>query len=102
MMADWLQYASGTKKIIEEEYSSASDEEKIDFAVQENVLVQIENLHTHHAVAEALNEGRLNLHGWVYDIRTGEVLAYYPELEQFLPIGDRPKSPRLAKNTVSM
>ncbi len=102
MMADWLQYASGTKKIIEQEYANASDEEKIDFAVQENVLVQIENLRTHHSVAEALSDGRLNLHGWVYDIRTGEVLVYYPDLEQFLPIGDKPKSPRQAKNTVSM
>ncbi len=102
MMADWLQYARGTKRIIEQEYSNATNEEKIDFAVQENVLVQIENLRTHHSVAEALNEGRLNLHGWVYDIRTGEVLVYYPELEQFLPIGDKPKTPGQKKNIISM
>lgn len=90
MMADWLQYANGTKEIVERDYANASYEEKLDVAVQENVLVQLENLRTHPAVTAALNEERLNLHGWVYDIRTGEVLVYYPEVEQFLPIGEKP------------
>ncbi|MDX2107197.1 MAG: carbonic anhydrase [Candidatus Melainabacteria bacterium] len=102
MMTDWLKYANNTRIIIEKEYANASEKEKIDVAVQENVLVQMENLRTHPAVKAALNFGRLNLHGWVYDIRTGEVLVYYPELEQFLPIGKKPDSSQQKHNSAFM
>ena len=86
MMAAWLQHATGTKTILEEQYAEHSDEERMDVAVQENVLVQLENLRTHPMVAQCLAEGKLNLHGWVYQIHTGDVFVYYPELEQFLPL----------------
>jgi carbonic anhydrase len=86
MMADWLEHAVGTRKILEEQYANHSEEERMDVAVQENVLVQLENLRTHPLVAKSLAEGKLNLHGWVYQIHTGDVFVYYPELEQFLPI----------------
>ena len=45
-------------------------------AVEANVLVQLENLRGHPCVAEALAKDRLTLHGWVYDIATGEIRAY--------------------------
>jgi carbonic anhydrase len=48
----------------------------LEFTVQRNVLVQIENLRTHPAVAAALAHGDLRLHGWVYRIETGSVDAY--------------------------
>jgi carbonic anhydrase len=97
LMANWLDYASGTRMIIERDYANATDEEKLDVAVQENVLVQMENIRTYSVVSAALRSGKLNLHAWVYDIRTGEVLVYYPESEQFLPIGDEPKTSALPK-----
>jgi carbonic anhydrase len=40
------------------------------------VLVQIENLQTHPAVAVKLQRGELNLHAWVYRIESGDILAY--------------------------
>ncbi len=44
-----------------------------------NVVVQMENLLTHPCVREALEEGTLSIHGWVYDIGSGEVEAYDAE-----------------------
>ncbi|WP_404867959.1 carbonic anhydrase [Kitasatospora griseola] len=41
--------------------------------VRENVLAQLANLATHPSVARALNEHKVALHGWVYDIPTGRV-----------------------------
>ncbi len=100
MMAEWLKYASGTRQILDDVYVNASVAERIDIAVQENVLVQLENLRTHPSVAAGLAAGKLNLHGWVYQIGTGEVFAYYPELGQFLPISSRAKvSSALAKSS---
>jgi carbonic anhydrase len=54
--------------------------------IQENVLVQLEHLRTHPAVATALAGGQLKLHGWIYKMETGEVFAYDPESGQFLPL----------------
>jgi carbonic anhydrase len=40
------------------------------------VLAQVDNLHTHPSVRQALDEGRLDIHAWVYHIHSGEVWAY--------------------------
>ena len=68
-------------------------------AVQENVLVQLENLRTHPAVASGLSRDALKLHGWVYKIETGEVFAYDPRRGQFVPVAEIHAVPALAKGT---
>ena len=62
-------------------------------AVEENVLVQLEHLRTHPAVAARLARGRLNLHGWVYKLETGRVFAYDSRQHQFVPIEDVTTAP---------
>jgi carbonic anhydrase len=51
--------------------------------IEENVLVQLESLRTHPAVAAAINRGVLKVHGWVYKLETGQVFQYEPEDGQF-------------------
>jgi carbonic anhydrase len=46
----------------------------------------LENLRTHPSVAEALTFGQIKLHGWVYDIASGEVRAYDDAWKQFAPL----------------
>jgi carbonic anhydrase len=50
------------------------------------VIVQLDHLRTHPAVAEALNAGRIRLHGWVYHIATGEVTAYNTDWREFVAL----------------
>jgi carbonic anhydrase len=52
-------------------------------AVVSNVLVQLANLRDHPCVAEALATNAINLHGWVYDIASGEIRAYDDQWQQF-------------------
>jgi carbonic anhydrase len=82
----WLGHAEATRRIIRDKYSDRTGLPLLTTAIEENVLVQIENLRTHPAVASRLALGRLNLHGWVYKIETGEVFAYDPNKGQFLPL----------------
>ncbi len=92
-VADWLKNAEATRRIIRSKYNQLTGEELLDAAIEENVLMQIENLQTHPAVAVALAEGKLKLHAWVYEIQTGEVYAFDDEAEQFVPLGGvRPPS----------
>lgn len=44
-------------------------------AVEENVLDQLANLPTYPCVRDALDAGRLTLHGWVYDLQ-GSLTVY--------------------------
>lgn len=85
----YLQHAEATRRIVEENYSHLTDPAKrLTLTVEENVLVQLESLRTHPAVAAALGRGELILHGWVYKFETGEVFDFDPEQNQFLPIKD--------------
>ena len=86
MMAAWLGHAEATRRIAQQKYEDRPAEALLNVAIQENVLVQLENLRTHPAVAAALAAGKLKLHAWVYKIETGQVFAYDPERGQFAPL----------------
>ena len=43
---------------------------------QVNVLQQLDHLRTYHVVREREDEGRLHLHGWWFDVSTGETHVY--------------------------
>jgi carbonic anhydrase len=101
-VADWLKNAEATRRIIRAKYSQLSGEALLDAAIEENVLMQIENLQTHPAVAVALAEDKLKLHAWVYEIETGEVFAFDDDAQQFLPLGEvRPPSSITLPNPAS-
>ena len=88
LVARWIKQASEVRRVIDAEYSHLCADAKLTAAAGENVLVQIENLQSLPWVARRLSEGRLRVSGWVFDISSGEVFAYDPELDDFLPIGD--------------
>lgn len=85
-MTRWLGHASRTRDIVEQNYSHLSGQARVMAAIEENVLVQLENLRTHPSVARAEEVGRLRLHGWVYKIETGDVFSYDPTSGQFLSL----------------
>jgi len=90
LVRSWLNQAEATRQIILENYSTLTGEEQLAAAVRENVLVQIENLQTHPAVAVRLQRGELTLHAWVYQMQTGEVFAYDSEDGKFTALTDLP------------
>ena len=85
-VASWLGHAEATRRIMRDKYSEREGAAAVTTAIEENVLVQLENLRTHPSVAAGLARGKLKLHGWIYKIETGEVFGYDPERGQFLPI----------------
>lgn len=86
----WLRYADAAKAIITaREY--ASERERADDLVRENVIAQLSNIRTHPAVALALAQQTLNLHGWVYDIENGLIHALDGQRHRFVPLADNPQ-----------
>jgi carbonic anhydrase len=84
---EFLGHADATARIIKENYTHITDEQaRLTAAVEENVLVQLENLRTHPSVAAAMLRGDVKIHGWVYKFETGQVFSYEPQHMQFRSI----------------
>jgi carbonic anhydrase len=83
----WLGGSSRIPTIIEERYGHLDGEARATAAVQENVLVQLENLRSFEFVARKLQSGALKMNGWVFKIATGQVFDYDPVSGQFLQLG---------------
>jgi carbonic anhydrase len=87
-VATWLSHAETTRRIVKQNYSHLQGNRLLLAAIEENVLVQLENLETQPAVAARLVRGDLHLHGWVYIIESGEVFAYEGGSGQFVPLAE--------------
>jgi carbonic anhydrase len=99
-LTEWLSHAQATKRVMRDKYCDHDAALKLNIAIQENVLAQLENLRTHPAVASALSQGRLKLHGWVYKIETGEVFGYDPDSLQFVLLTRQPSASPSAPETL--
>lgn len=107
----WLQHAACTHQIICDHYADLPEHQRLEVAIQENVLAQLESLKTHPSIASRLAEGDLRLHGWVYLMESGEIEGYFPEDGQFHKItrdrvprqavGGRPRPRLMAANLAS-
>ena len=53
-----------------------------------SVISQIENLLTYPTVKQAVDEDRIHIHGWVYDIEDGEIDYYDPDSGTFRPLSE--------------
>ena len=73
---EWLGYSQGAVDITEALGAGLDDEAKMRMLLEQNVILQLQHLKTHPTVAVALAQKAITLHGWVYDIKTGEVSAY--------------------------
>ena len=76
LVYDWLKHAEATRRLVMENYPHYEDKDLMDMLVAENVLVQIDNLKTYPIVKARMHQGRLKIYAWIYNIETGNVLAY--------------------------
>jgi carbonic anhydrase len=89
---EWLGYARAAALVTKRRGAALDDKDKLDMLIRENVLLQIAHLKTHPYVAVQLAAGETEIHGWVYDIRSGEVLAYDERANAFIPVADHYKT----------
>jgi carbonic anhydrase len=65
---------------------SAANDDTMLAHVRANVVAQEERLRRLPSVERALQEGRLKIHGWCYDIETGRITAHDPATGAFVPV----------------
>ncbi|WP_455819290.1 carbonic anhydrase [Pseudomonas cerasi] len=89
-VSHWLHYSDAAKAVVEKK-TYATEEEKVNAMVQENVIAQLNNIKTHPSVAVGLRNNALRLHGWVYDIESGVIKALEKDTKEFVLLSDNPE-----------
>lgn len=73
----WLNNAYKAKERVDDKllelHFSISPEQRMNLIVEENVRLQLEHLLEYPFVRNAMNQGRLSVHGWVYDMTSGDI-----------------------------
>jgi len=82
----WLNYAQPARRAVAHLKQVQTDEEHLLAVAERNVVQQLGNLRTHPTIAERLDQGDLNLHGWVYDLGEGVVTHYDSNQDAFVAL----------------
>ncbi|ROR15083.1 carbonic anhydrase [Erwinia sp. JUb26] len=85
----WLRYSDAAKAVVEKK-TYATEVEKVNAMVQENVIAQLNNIKTHPSVAVGLRDKTIHLHGWVYDIESGAIRALDKNTQEFVLLSENP------------
>lgn len=72
----WVDFARSAHRLIGA--AQVPENERLAETIKANVLFQQDNLMSYRSVREALEKDALRLHGWVYDMASGELWAYDP------------------------
>lgn len=86
-VASWLRYADSAR-VVNEARQHQDQPAKVASMVRENVIAQLANIQTHPSVRLALEEGRVALHGWIYDIASGLIEAFDGSRGAFVSLAD--------------
>ena len=71
----WLRNASAARTVADALVAAGGVDDPMRVLIEQNVLLQLTHLRSHPAVAAGLAQGTLSVHGWVYDIETGDVVV---------------------------
>lgn len=85
-VAQWLRNGYGALAVVRENFKDLPPEKVQERLTEENVISQISHLKTHPCVASRLRAGSLAIHGWVYDIESGQIRVYDSSKETFSPL----------------
>jgi len=74
---EWLGHCRSAMEIVRERNNLPSNHclghEHLNEAIEENVLQQVQHFRTHPTVAAKLATGKIEIHGWIYNIKNGSI-----------------------------
>lgn len=90
---EWLGHCRSAMEIVRERNDIPSDcsldHKYLNEAIAENVLQQVQHLRTHPAVAAKLANAKIEIHGWIYDIKTGSIRCCSHQQDTFSDFSDQ-------------
>lgn len=72
----WMDTAGRAAQRVREEHSHLSEAEQLCHCEMAGIVVSLENLATFPWIKSRIDAGQLKLHGWYFDIQSGDMLDY--------------------------
>ena len=94
-VGQWMRIAAPVAERVKRELAHRDSVAQHCACEQASILLSLDNLLTYPWLRRRVEEGKLKLHGWYFDLEQGALLAYSPRQQQFLPLVC-PLSPREA------
>lgn len=85
-LSTWLAYAEPARQAMLRAKPGLEGDALLTAVIQQNVVQQLDHLRQFPAVTARLAAGSLELHGWFYDIPTGQVHCHCPQTGRFAPL----------------
>lgn len=85
----WLESTGALSQGLMTSFAGAADlpfEQRQQLLADLNVMAQVQNLKAHPAVYEAMRQGTLKVHGWMFDIGSGRISRLDEETGTFVPL----------------
>jgi carbonic anhydrase len=82
----WLQHVEGAFSHRQPLNPADGEHAELASIIRGNVVAQLINLRAQPSVAKALAHNKLFVHGWYYDILTGQIEQYDEQQRKFLPL----------------
>lgn len=82
----WLTLGAQAKERTLRNKKFNTEEEMYRVTERNSIRHQLDNLMTYPEINKLSNDNKLTIHGWYYDIETGNILVYNKENDQFKPI----------------
>lgn len=86
----WVEVARHALERVDEAMPGAGSADRTRACELWNVRLSLDNLLTFPWVKEAVEQNRLFLHGWYFDLQSGELLEYDAKQQVFRPLVGRP------------
>lgn len=83
LIGPWVSIADQARQVVQREHGGEGVERQARACELAALRVSLKNLTTFPFVHEAVAAGRLGIHGWYFDIETGELLCYTPASDRF-------------------
>lgn len=87
-VCNWLANSEAAIAVTKHKHADESPEGKLDRLIERNVILQIQHLATHPYIASRLATDEIELHGWVYNIGSGEICCWDAGQQAFIPIAE--------------
>lgn len=85
-VGNWMAIAADARQRALAEFSGASPEAQACACEQAAIQVSLDNLMTFPSIRERVQQGRLLLHGWYFDLEEGRLLGLNPKTNRFEPL----------------
>jgi carbonic anhydrase len=85
-LQSWVNMAESARQRVQHETPNLTKEAQLCACEKASILVSLENLCTFPWVKQAVNDGKLKLHGWYFDIDSGTLSAHDKNLQRFEPL----------------